>query len=155
MNTTKILETAEAQCTGCLRCMLACSFFTSGKQAFNPALSKIRVEPGSGDGEFEIVLLKAKNGYGEKAFRKHLEIEDISPAEWKSELKNNLLVKKLIDKMVNDKVSVNEEEIKKYFAEHAEEFHKGKQVLLGVTLELVVYLVHHILRLLLMCRLFF
>ena len=58
MNTTKILETAEAQCTGCLRCMLACSFFTSGRYEFNPSLSKIRVEPGSGDGEFEIVFLE-------------------------------------------------------------------------------------------------
>lgn len=78
--------------------------------------------------EFEIVLLKAKNGYEEKAFRKHLEIEDISQAEWENELKNNLLIKKIIDKRVNNKVSVNEEEIQKYFVEHAEEFHKGKQV---------------------------
>ncbi len=78
--------------------------------------------------EFEVVLLKAKNGYDEKAFKKHLEIEDISPEEWENDLKNNLLIKKLIDKSVNNKVSVNEEEIQKYFAEHEEEFHKGKQV---------------------------
>jgi parvulin-like peptidyl-prolyl isomerase len=78
--------------------------------------------------EFEIALLKAKNGYAEKAFKKHLEIEDISRDEWENELKNNLLIKKLIDKRVNSNVSVNEEEIKKYFTEHAEEFHTGKQV---------------------------
>jgi parvulin-like peptidyl-prolyl isomerase len=78
--------------------------------------------------EFEVVLLKAKNGYEEKVFKKHLEIEDVSQDEWESELKNNLLIKKLIDKRVNNKVSVNEEEIQKYFAEHTEEFHKGKQV---------------------------
>ena len=78
--------------------------------------------------EFEIALLKAKNGYAEKAFKKHLEIEDISQDEWENELKNNLLIKKLIDKRVNSNVSVNEEEIQKYFAEHAEEFHTGKQV---------------------------
>jgi len=78
--------------------------------------------------EFEIALLKAKNGYAEKAFKKHLEIEDISQDEWENELKNNLLIKKLIDKRVNSNVSVNEEEIQKYFAEHEEEFHTGKQV---------------------------
>jgi peptidyl-prolyl cis-trans isomerase C len=78
--------------------------------------------------EFEIVLLKAKNGYEEKVFKKHLEIEDVPQADWENELKNNLLIKKLIDKRVNNKVSVNEEEIQKYFEEHAEEFHKGKQV---------------------------
>jgi parvulin-like peptidyl-prolyl isomerase len=78
--------------------------------------------------EFEVGLLKAKNGYEEEAFKKHLEIEDISRDEWENELKNNLLVKKLIDKRVNSKVSVNEEEIQKYFAGHEEEFHTGKQV---------------------------
>ncbi len=78
--------------------------------------------------EIEIVLREAKNGYEEKAFKKYLEIEDISREEWENDLKNNLLIKKLIDKQVNNTVSVNEEEIKQYFAEHTEEFHKGKQV---------------------------
>lgn len=64
MNTAMIIETAEAQCAGCLRCMLACSFFTSGKQAFNPALSKIQVEPGSGDGKLKIVFLEGCNNCG-------------------------------------------------------------------------------------------
>ena len=78
--------------------------------------------------EIEIVILEAKNGYEEKAFKKYLEIEDISPEEWEKDLKNNLLIKKLIDMRVNNTVSVNEEEIQQYFAEHEEEFHKGKQV---------------------------
>jgi parvulin-like peptidyl-prolyl isomerase len=78
--------------------------------------------------EIEIVLREAKDGYEEKAFKKHLEIENISPVEWEKDLKNNLLFKKLIDRRVNNKVSVNDEDIKKYFAEHEEEFHKGKQV---------------------------
>ncbi len=78
--------------------------------------------------EIETVLLQAKSGYEEKAFKKHLEIENISQEEWENDLKNNLLIKKLIDKRVNNNVSVNEEEIQKYFEAHAEEFHKGKQV---------------------------
>ena len=64
MNTTKIIETTEAQCTGCLRCMLSCSFFTSGRHEFNPALSKIQVEPGSVDGEFEIVFVEGRDACG-------------------------------------------------------------------------------------------
>lgn len=78
--------------------------------------------------EFEVVLLQAKNGYAEEVFKKHLEIEDITRSEWENELKNNLLIKKLIDKKVNSKISINEEEVQKYFAEHADDFHTGKQV---------------------------
>lgn len=78
--------------------------------------------------EIEIVLLQAKSGYDEKAFKKHLEMENISLEEWENDLKNNLLIKNLIDKGVNNKVSVNEAEIQKYFEDHAEEFHKRKQV---------------------------
>lgn len=78
--------------------------------------------------EFEIALLEAKSGYEEKAFKKHLEIEGISREEWENDLKINLLIKNLIDKSVNNKVTVNEEEVQKYFEEHTEEFQKGKQV---------------------------
>jgi len=78
--------------------------------------------------ESENVLLEAKSGYEEDGFKKYLEIENISREEWGNDLKNNLLIKKLIDKRVNNNVSVNEDEIRKYFEEHAEEFHKGKQV---------------------------
>lgn len=78
--------------------------------------------------EIENVVLEAKNGYEEKTFQKHLEMENISQREWENDLKNNLLIKNLIDKRVNNNVSVNEEEVRKYFDEHTEEFHKGKQV---------------------------
>ena len=78
--------------------------------------------------EIEIGLLEAKSGYEEEAFKKFLEIENISPKEWENDLKNNLLVKLLVDKQVNNNVSVSEEEIQKYFKEHSEEFHKRKQV---------------------------
>ena len=78
--------------------------------------------------EIEVALLQAKSGYEEKAFKKYLEIENISPEKWENDLKNNLLIKKLIDLRVNNNVSVNEEEIRKYFEEHPKEFHKAKQV---------------------------
>jgi parvulin-like peptidyl-prolyl isomerase len=74
------------------------------------------------------VIMQAKDGYAEDTFKKYLEMENISPEEWEKGLKNNLLIKKLIDKSVNSKVSVSEEELLEYFNAHEEEFHKRKQV---------------------------
>ncbi|GJL78126.1 MAG: peptidylprolyl isomerase [Nitrospinaceae bacterium] len=73
-------------------------------------------------------IRQAKDGYSEDTFNKYLGIEDITEEEWENDLKNNLLIKKLIDEQVNSKVSVNEEELRQYFEEHEVEFHKGKQV---------------------------
>ncbi len=81
----------------------------------------------SGD-EFEEAVQKAQDGYQQDTFENFLEIEDISRENWENRLKNNLLIKKLIDRMVNSKVSVSDEEIKKYFEENKKEFHKGKQI---------------------------
>ncbi|MFQ5450120.1 MAG: peptidylprolyl isomerase [Nitrospinaceae bacterium] len=78
--------------------------------------------------EFDEALEKAKSGYVEDSFQKYLEIEGISRREWENRLKNNLLIKKLIDTIVNSKVSVSEPELLQYFSAHEEEFHKGKQV---------------------------
>ncbi len=78
--------------------------------------------------EFEMALQEAKNGHTEETFQKYLEIESLSAEEWENGLKNNLLIKKLFDKMVNSKVSVSEEEIKQYFEDHQEEFQKGEQI---------------------------
>ena len=47
---------APEHCSGCLRCALACSFFTSRQREFNLSLSKITVLPGWEQGQFEIVL---------------------------------------------------------------------------------------------------
>jgi peptidyl-prolyl cis-trans isomerase C len=78
--------------------------------------------------EIEDVIMEAKDGYAENALKKYMEIENISMEEWENGLKTNLLIKKLIEKSVNSKVSVSEEELREYFDTHAEEFHKGKQV---------------------------
>lgn len=78
--------------------------------------------------EIANTIRKTKDGYTEEMFEKFLEIENISRLEWEKDLKNNLLIKKLIDEQVNSKVSVNEEELRKYFEENEKEFHTGKQV---------------------------
>ncbi len=50
------ISIAAENCSGCLRCALACSFFTSPERAFNPSKSSIQVIPGLEDGQFEVVL---------------------------------------------------------------------------------------------------
>ena len=53
---TAEISIAAEHCSGCLRCALACSFFTSLEGAFNPSQSKIQVTPGPEDGQFEVKL---------------------------------------------------------------------------------------------------
>ena len=78
--------------------------------------------------EIDDVIIEAKEGYADNTLKKYLELENISQEEWENGLKNNLLIKKLIDKSVNSKVSVGEDELREYFDAHEKEFHKGKQV---------------------------
>ncbi len=51
----KIAITSE-NCTGCLRCALACSFFKSSEKTFNLSNSKITVVPAYDLSRFEIAL---------------------------------------------------------------------------------------------------
>lgn len=89
----------------------------AGKQGISPSPEEI-----------DDVIMEAKDGYAENTLKKYMEVENISPQEWENGLKNNLLIKQLIDKSVNSKVSVSEQELREYFDAHEEEFHKGKQV---------------------------
>lgn len=79
-------------------------------------------------GEFHKVLTQAKNGLDEDSFGKHVEMKGVTRQEWENQLKNNELIKKLINEAVNSKVTVQEEELKAYFAKNQEEFHTGEQV---------------------------
>ena len=60
---TEILVDPE-QCSGCLRCALACSFFTSPERTFSLSQSKITVVPGWEQGQFEIRLSEECTGCG-------------------------------------------------------------------------------------------
>ena len=60
---TEILVDPE-HCSGCLRCALACSFFTSPEREFNLSQSKITVVPGWEQGQFEIRLSEECTGCG-------------------------------------------------------------------------------------------
>ncbi len=78
--------------------------------------------------EFNIYLSQSKEGYKEEAFQRALEIEEISKKQWNDKLKNNLMIRKLIEEEVNSKVKVDEQALQAYFKEHQEEFQKGEQV---------------------------
>ena len=59
----RIVIKAE-NCSGCLLCALACSFFTTPERAFSPAHAKIAVRPGAAESWFTVQLLPACDGCG-------------------------------------------------------------------------------------------
>ncbi len=79
-------------------------------------------------GEFEKYLDQSKEGYKENTFQRVLDIEEISRFQWEDKLKANLLIKKLIEEVINRKVEIKEEELSSYFKQHREEFQKGEQI---------------------------
>lgn len=79
-------------------------------------------------GEFEKYLDQSKEGYKENTFQRALDIEEISRSQWEDKLKTNLLIRKLIEEVINRKIEIKEEEISDYFKQHMEEFQKGEQV---------------------------
>lgn len=79
-------------------------------------------------GEFEKYLDQSKEGYKENTFQRALDIEEISRSQWEDKLKTNLLIRKLIEEVINRKIEIKEEEILGYFKQNMEEFQKGEQV---------------------------
>jgi parvulin-like peptidyl-prolyl isomerase len=78
--------------------------------------------------ELDDALLQAQVGYPEDSFKKQLEFEGLSRKQWEYTIENNLLIKKLIHNLVNSKVSVDEEEMRRYFVANESTFHKREQV---------------------------
>lgn len=78
--------------------------------------------------EFQEALADATADYPEEAFQQALDNEGLTAQEWKNKLKFNVLIKKLINQLVDSKVTVGEEELKQYFDAHAEEFQMGEEV---------------------------
>ena len=79
-------------------------------------------------GEFEKYLDQAKEGYKENTFQRALDIEEISRSQWENKLKTHLLIKKLIEEVINRKIEIKDEQLLDYFKQHMEEFQKGEQV---------------------------
>ena len=81
-----------------------------------------------GKSELKAHLKKVKQGYHEDGFQRALEVEEISREQWQEKIRTNLLIGKVINEVVNKKISVGEEELLRYFENHGEEFRKGEQV---------------------------
>ncbi len=80
------------------------------------------------DSEFNTYLEKMKQGYKDESFQQALEIEEISQSQWVEKLKTQLLIKNLIQQVVNSKVAVSDKDLLKYFTNHQKEFQKGERV---------------------------
>ncbi len=78
--------------------------------------------------ELSATRLQIMEGYPPGTFEKSLEIVEVSGKEWDRKLGNRLLIKKLIQEVVNSKVTISEQEVEKYFAGHPEEFKKGERI---------------------------
>jgi parvulin-like peptidyl-prolyl isomerase len=78
--------------------------------------------------ELNEALLKVETGYPEDSFEKQLKFEGLTRKEWEYTIENNLLIKKLISNLVNSKVSVSDEEMRRYFEANESKFHKREQV---------------------------
>lgn len=80
------------------------------------------------DDEFQVVLQRMKTGYQEEQFQRVLEIEEMNENEWNKRLRTNLIIKKLLTEVVDSKITINDEDVLKYFLEHQEEFNKSPQI---------------------------
>ena len=78
--------------------------------------------------EYRDAFQNVTNGYQENTFSEYLKVEGVSPEAWNKKFRNNILIKKLIREVVNKKIIVREDEIKKYYASHHLEFQKEEQV---------------------------
>jgi len=78
--------------------------------------------------EIEKYLDQSKEGYKENTFQRALDIEEISRSQWEDKLKTRLLIKKLIEEVINRKIEIKKEELLNYFKQHREKFQKGEQV---------------------------
>ena len=56
METEQAILAADENCSGCLRCVLACSFFNTPERVFNPSKAHIRIEQTERQNKFKVVF---------------------------------------------------------------------------------------------------
>jgi len=78
--------------------------------------------------EYEVAFGKAKSGYEGDSFREFLKDVDIPPKLWQAQLKNNLLINKLINTKFKVKLSDDETRARAYYKAHKERFEIGQMV---------------------------
>lgn len=80
------------------------------------------------DEELKQAVQKMMNENQDEPLQRYKEMGNTNLQEWQNKLKNNLLIKSLINKVVNSKVSVSENDLKDYFNKHPEEFQTKDQI---------------------------
>ncbi len=78
--------------------------------------------------ELDVALKESREGYLEGSFENALKLEGLTMDDWEESIRNKLLTNKLIQLQVNSKVSVGEDELRRYFNENDHKFHKKEQV---------------------------
>lgn len=71
---------------------------------------------------------KVRDDYPADRFERKLEIEYINLDDWKKKLKENLLIKKLIEQVIFPRVSIADEEAQEYYQDHLSDYEVPEQV---------------------------
>ncbi len=80
------------------------------------------------DNELMERIREIKKDYSGGSFSEALAEEKIDFSAWREELRNTLIVEKLVDEDVNARISVSDEEAERYFNDHRTEYAAGKRV---------------------------
>ncbi|UCD85830.1 MAG: peptidylprolyl isomerase [Deltaproteobacteria bacterium] len=71
---------------------------------------------------------RIRGDYPENRFERTLEIEYINLEDWETRLRENLLVKKLIDQVILTRITISGEEAQRYYQDHLSEYEVPEQV---------------------------
>ena len=81
--------------------------------------------------ELQTYLKNFKNDYPEsRVFKSHLKKRAMNEAEWKEDIRKNLLAKKVIEHISKDLTKPSEKEMKNYYKNNKNLFHKREQILI-------------------------
>ncbi len=72
--------------------------------------------------EFQVELSRITGGINKREFLKLFARYGIDPGEWKEKVKEDLIIKKLLNKVVYSNLKVTDSEIKKYYSKHITQF---------------------------------
>lgn len=78
--------------------------------------------------EMTSVIEQMKGDYTDEEFNRLLKSSGLTPERWKQEVKEGLLIDKLIDTAIANRLNISEEEIKSYYQKNRAIFEKKEEV---------------------------
>ncbi len=87
-----------------------------------------RVRLSVSESELTGTIERIRNDYTDEAFDDYLKSQNIAYAHWTEAIRNDLVIRKLVQLSVDSRVSVTPEAVEAYYAEHASEFEQKEQV---------------------------